>query len=199
MDDSIGWLDNIRLSSTCNDTIGSSCLGLLELAARVGVSDAVLVLVRLWRSFHRSVVHWGLVRGGCVGYHWCSVHHRGSVHQRRMVHWRMVDWCMVNRGMVDWTGMVQRGMVNAMVAATVPLNSVAVLCPLLHLLLPHLTLWSVVRHGSPLQIQVEGVKGVLLVTHLVSAMSSFLLLLLLTSNNPKEKNRNAGLLMKLGQ
>ena len=169
-------------------------MGFLELAAGVGVCDTVLVLVGPRLSFDRSVVHRGGIRGWCMSYHWRSVHHRGGVHQRRMVH-----WCVVDGSVVDGTSMVQRGVVKAVVAATVPLNPVAVLSALLHLLLPHLAFGSVVRHGSPLQIEVEGVKEVFLFTHLVSAMSSLLLLLLLSSNNPKEKNGNAGLLTKWGQ
>ena len=39
----------------------------------------------------------------------------------------------------------------------------------------------------------------MLATHLVSAVTSFLLLLLLTSNNPEDKKRNTDLLVKLGQ
>jgi len=161
----------------CDDTRGVSCLGLLELAARVGVCDAVLVLVRSRLGFDGSVVHWRVVRGRCVGYHWRSVNHGGCVHQRCVVDWGVVDWCVVDGGVVDWAGVVERGVVEAVVAAAVPLNSVAVLCALLLLLLEHHAFGSVVGHGSPL----------------VSAMSSLLLLLLLTSNNPEDKKRNTGL------
>ena len=72
-------------------------MGFLELAAGVGVCDTVLVLVGPRLSFDRSVVHRGGIRGWCMSYHWRSVHHRGGVHQRRMVHWRVVDWSMVDR------------------------------------------------------------------------------------------------------
>ena len=171
------------------------------MTAGVGVSDAVLVLVRSRLSFHRGVVHWGVVDWCLVGYHWCSVHHRGGMHQRGMVDcWRMVDWCVVNGGVVDGTGVVERGVVNAVVAS-VSLNSVAVLGPLLLLLIKHHAFRSVVRHGSPLQIEVEGWEGaVKLVTHLVPAMRrSLLLLLLLTSNHPEGKKCNTGLKMKFGQ
>ena len=157
----------MRLSfETCDDTRGVSCLGLLELAARVGVCDAVLVLVRSRLGFDGSVVHWRVVRGRCVGYHWRSVNHGGCVHQRCMVDggvvdWCVVDWCVVDGGVVDWAGVVERGVVEAVVAAAVPLNSVAVLCALLLLLLEHHAFGSVVGHGSPLQIEVvEFVKRV---------------------------------------
>ena len=153
---------NIIISSTCDNTSGVLCLGLLELAAGVGVCHAILVLVRSRFSFHRSVVHRGVVRSWClVCYHWSSVHHRGmvnhrgSVHQRGMVDWRMVDWCVVDGGVVDWTGVVERGVVEAVVATSVSFNSVAVLGPLLLLfLIKHHAFGSVVRHGSPLQIEV---------------------------------------------
>ena len=161
------WMDGssgsrFRLSfETCDDTRGVSCLGLLELAARVGVCDAVLVLVRSRLGFDGSVVHWRVVRGWCVGYHWRSVNHGGCVHQRCMVDGGVVDWCVVDGGVVDWAGVVQRGVVEAVVAAAVPLNSVAVLCALLLLLLEHHAFGSVVGHGSPLQIEVvEFVKRV---------------------------------------
>ena len=85
---------------------------------------------------------------------------------------------------------------KAMVAATVPLNSVAVLSALLQFLLKHRAFGSIVSHGSPLQIDVGVVKGVVLVTHLIPTMPP-LLLLLLASDDPKGEKRNAGLLMKL--
>ena len=204
MDESLRRRHVNIISSTCDNTRGISCLRLLELTAGVGVCDAVLVLVRSRLSFHWGVVHWGVVDWCLVCYHWCSVHHRGGVHQRSMVDcWRMVDWCVVDGGVVDWTGVVERGVVNAMVAS-ISLNSVAVLGPLLLLLIEHHAFerfWSVVCHGSPLQIEVEGWEGVVkLVTHLVPAMGrSLLLLLLLTSNHPEGKKCNAGLKMKLDQ
>ena len=165
--DGIGaWMhgsSEIKLSfQTCDDTGGVSCLGLLELAARIGVCDAVLVLVRSRLSFDWSVVHWRVVRGWCVGYHWRSVNHGGFMHQRCVVDGSVVDWCMVDGGVVDWAGVVQRGVMKAVVATTVPLNSVAVLCALLLLLLKHHAFGYVVGHGSPLQI--EAVKGVVLVS-----------------------------------
>ena len=136
-------------------------MGFLELAAGVGVCDTVLVLVRSRLSFDRSVVHWWVVRGWCVGYHWRSVNHGGFMHQRCVVDGGVVDWCVVDWGVVDWAGVVQRGVMKAVVAASVPLNSVAVLCALLLLLLEHHAFGSVVGHGSPLQIEVvEFVKRV---------------------------------------
>ena len=166
-------------------------MGFLELAAGVGVCDTVLVLVGPRLGFDRSVVHRGGIRGWCMSYHWRSVHHRGGVHQRRMVH-----WCVVDGSVVDGTSMVQRGVVKAMVAAAVPLNSVAVLSALLQFLLKHRAFGSIVSHGSPLQIDVGVVKGVVLVTHLIPTMPP-LLLLLLAPDEPKGEKRNAGLLMKL--
>ena len=148
MDESIGCQVNI-ISSTCDNTRGVSCLGLLELTAGVGVCDAVLVLVRSRLSFHWGMVHWGVVDWCLVRYHWCSVHHRGGVHQRGMVDRRMVDWCVVDGGVVDGTGVVERGVVKAVVAS-VSFNSVAVLSPLLLLLIEHHAFGSIVRHGSPL-------------------------------------------------
>ena len=96
MDGWVKWVKKVSFE-TCDDTRGVSCLGLLELAARIGVCDAVLVLVRSWLSLDRSVVHWWVVRCWCsVGYHRRFVNHGGCMHQRCVMYWGVLDWCVVD-------------------------------------------------------------------------------------------------------